>query len=224
MGKKEKILILGGTTEAAERAATLARNGHEIVTSLAGRTSEPRPVAGELRIGGFGGAEGLAEYLKCEGFDRLIDATHPFARQISKNADIAAKRAGLPLDTVTRPPWEKRPGDRWIEVDTLAAARDAIPEGARVLLALGSQHIAGFAIRRDVHFLVRMIDPPSSPLPLADYELAIARPGETTEAETALLKAHAISHIVCRNSGGPAYAKIEAARDLNLPVIMVSRP
>lgn len=222
----ETILILGGTREAADLAKKLVATKPDarIITSLAGRTKEPRPLAGEVRTGGFGGIERLARYLRETGVTRVIDATHPFARQISANAIAAAKLAGVPLDIRTRTPWAKQPGDEWIEVETLEAARDAIPPRARVLLALGSQHIGLFAAREDVHFVIRMIDPPEQPLELPDHALILGRPGDTPALETMLLIAHSITHIVCRNSGGKAaYAKIEAARELGLPVIMVGR-
>ena len=222
----ETVLILGGTKEAAQLAAELVRDhpGWRVVTSLAGRTREPKPVAGEVRIGGFGGAEGLANYLRAESVSRLIDATHPFARQISENARLAAQVAGVRLEVRMRPPWRRQDGDNWIEVASLEQACDAIPSGARVLLALGSQHIAPFASRADVYFLVRMVDPPEPPLSLPDHDLVLGLPGKTAEEEAALLAAHAITHIVCRNSGGNgAYAKVEAARQLKLPVIMISR-
>ncbi|WP_417416927.1 cobalt-precorrin-6A reductase [Hoeflea sp.] len=222
----ETILILGGTKEAANLAKELvaAKPEARIITSLAGRTKEPAPLDGEVRTGGFGGIEGLARYLHETGVTRLIDATHPFARQISANAIEAAKLAGVPLDIRTRTPWAKQPGDNWIEVETLEQARDAIPPRARVLLALGSQHIGLFATRDDVHFVVRMIDPPEQPLDLPDHALILGRPGDTPAVETMLLIAHSITHIVCRNSGGKtAYAKIEAARELGLPVVMVGR-
>ena len=223
---RDTILILGGTREAAELARELVATHPEarIITSLAGRTREPAPLAGEVRTGGFGGIEGLTNYLCETGVTLLIDATHPFARQISANAVEAAKRACVPFEIRSRKPWTKEPGDAWIEVDTLEAARDAIPPGARVLLALGSQHIGLFAARDDVHFVVRMIDPPQTPLDLPDHALVLGRPGDTAAVETMLMIAHSITHILCRNSGGPAaYAKIEAARQLRLPVIMVAR-
>jgi len=222
----ETILVLGGTREAADLAKELvaAKPEARIITSLAGRTKEPAPLAGEVRTGGFGGIEGLARYLREAGVTRLIDATHPFARQISANAVEAAAIADVPLDIRTRTPWAKQTGDTWIEVETLEQARDAIPPRARVLLALGSQHIGLFATRDDVHFVVRMIDAPERPLELADHALILGRPGDTAAVETMLLIAHSITHIVCRNSGGKsAYAKIEAARDLGLPVVMVGR-
>ncbi|WP_299861148.1 cobalt-precorrin-6A reductase [uncultured Hoeflea sp.] len=223
---RETILILGGTREAAELAKQLVARHPQarIITSLAGRTKEPAPLAGEVRVGGFGGPEGLARFLIDNTVTRLIDATHPFARQISTNAVTAAKIAGIPLEVKTREPWRRQPDDHWIEVGSLEQARDAIPAGARVLLALGSQHIDLFKTRDDVHFVVRMVDPPQTPLALADHALVIGRPGDTAATETMLLIAHAITHIVCRNSGGKAaYAKIEAARQMGMPVIIVSR-
>lgn len=223
---REIILILGGTREAAELAKRLVARHPQarIITSLAGRTKEPAPLAGEVRVGGFGGPEGLARFLADNAVTRVIDATHPFARQISVNAVTAAKIASVPLDVKIREPWRRQPDDHWIEVESLEKARDAIPSGARVLLALGSQHIGLFETRDDVHFVVRMVDPPQTPLALADYALVIGRPGDSAATETMLLIAHAITHIVCRNSGGKAaYAKIEAARQMRLPVIIVSR-
>lgn len=217
----EKILILGGTREAAALAARLTDEGHEVTTSLAGRTREPKPVKGEVRIGGFGGAKGLAEFLRGGSFDRLIDATHPFARQISQNAELAAQLTGITFEKRIRQPWKKQTGDNWIEVTTLEQAREAIPSGARVLLAIGSQHIDVFAPRNDVHFVVRMVDPPVAPLSLPDHELVTGLPGKSVREEALLLNDKQITHIVCRNSGGTgAYAKIEAARQLGLPVII----
>jgi precorrin-6A/cobalt-precorrin-6A reductase len=220
----KKILILGGTREAAELADRLVAEGNDVMTSLAGRTKEPAPLAGKVRTGGFGGAEGLAAFLKEGGYDLLIDATHPFAERISANARKAAETAGVEMEVWVRSPWVREEGDRWIKVASLEAARDAIPPGARVLLALGSQHIAPFAARSDVHFVVRMVDRPESPLALPDHALVLGKPGTTAEEEAALLTRYAITHLVCRNSGGAgAHAKIVAARNLGLPVIIVSR-
>lgn len=226
----ERILILGGTSEAAQLAANLVAEGHDVTTSLAGRTKEPAPLAGKIRRGGFStaqknGAQGLADYLTREGFNRLIDASHPFATQISANAAQAAHHTGIRFERHIRPAWESKPGDLWLEVATLDEAVDAIPSGASVLLALGSQHIAPFARRKDVRFMVRMVDAPEEKLPLHTYDLVLGRPPLDAASETILLKTHAITHIVCRNSGGKgAYAKIEAARMLQLPVIIIQRP
>ncbi|MCB1385479.1 MAG: precorrin-6A/cobalt-precorrin-6A reductase, partial [Nitratireductor sp.] len=174
MAEREKILILGGTREATELAAELDTAGHDVTTSLAGRTAEPEPLAGEIRIGGFSGngkngAEGLAAWLTEHDVIRLIDATHPFARRISANAEAAARMTGIAFERRTRQPWQKRDGDRWIEVGSIEEARAAIPPNARVLLALGSQHIAPFATRSDVHFVIRMVDAPGQPLPFASH-------------------------------------------------------
>ena len=229
MAESEKILILGGTKEAAELAAELTAAGHDVTTSLAGRTAEPEPVAGKVRIGGFSGngktgVEGLADWLAENGFTRLIDATHPFAKRISANAEAAARLTGIAFERRTRTPWQKQPGDTWIETASLEEARDAIPANARILLALGSQHITPFATRPDVHFVIRMVDPPAIPLPFASHELVLGKPSSMVAEEKALLQRHGITHIVCRNSGGSgAYAKIEAARALGLPVIMVGQ-
>jgi precorrin-6A/cobalt-precorrin-6A reductase len=221
----QTILILGGTKEATELAEKLVLELPQarIISSLAGRTKEPSPIAGEVRIGGFGGAEGLARFLTQNNVTRLIDATHPFAKNISKNAKIAAANTGIKLEIRTRQPWQKSQDDHWIEVATLEEARKAIPIGARVLLALGSQYIDIFKTRSDVHFIVRMVDEPSTQLSLPNHQIIIGMPGGI-EDETALLKQFSITHIVCRNSGGQgAYAKIEAARALKIPVIIIGQ-
>lgn len=224
MPDRGKILILGGTKEAAELARLLVDEGHDVTTSLAGRTREPLPASGVLRVGGFGGAEGLAAYLSGHGFTRLIDATHPFARRISANAKEAARMTGIAFEAIERPAWQKQAGDSWIEVSSLEEAARAIPAGSRVLLALGSQHIAVFASRGDVRFMVRMVDEPAVPPTLPDHEVLIGMPSPDWQEEARIFQEKRVTHLVCRNSGGAgAYAKIEAARRLGLPVIMVGR-
>jgi precorrin-6A/cobalt-precorrin-6A reductase len=221
---EQTILILGGTAEAVKLASRLKAPHRRVISSLAGRTLAPAKVEGAVRVGGFGGPQGLADYLKLENITLLIDATHPFATQISDNAIVAAASTGIPFVRLERPPWQIRPGDKWISAATLQQAAESIPSKARVLLALGKQHIAAFSKRTGVHFVVRMIDPPETPLDLADFELELSKPG-TIESETSFLVSKRISHIVCRNSGGKAsYAKIRAARDLGIPVIMIERP
>jgi precorrin-6A/cobalt-precorrin-6A reductase len=221
---RQKILILGGTAEARLLAAKLIEEGHSVTTSLAGRTVDPVLPDGAVRIGGFGGAEGLASYLREEGFDRMIDATHPFARRISENAIKASAMSGIPLEQRLRPRWQKQPGDRWKAVRTLNAAADALPVGATVFLALGRQHLDAFAGRNDCRFVIRMVDPPETPLGFANHMLVLGKPASDPEREADLFTARGITHLVCRNSGGPAgYAKIIAARRLALPVIIIER-
>ena len=225
MPESERILILGGTREAAQLAQTLTDDGVDIITSLAGRTKEPVPVAGETRIGGFGGVDKMARWIIENQITKVIDATHPFARQISKNAEQACRIANIELARRTRPPWEKQDGDNWQLVESLEEAANALPENARVLLALGSQYLSAFSRRSDVHFLVRMVDQPPANPGLANHHLVLGRPSSDWREEAALLRDHKISHIVCRNSGGTgAYAKVIAARELAIPIIMIKMP
>lgn len=219
------VLILGGTREAAEIAQRLVQRGvQRVVSSLAGRTQEPRRITGEVRIGGFGGVDGLTTYLMEHGVEVLIDATHPFATEISANAGKAADRAGVRRVSLWRPAWRQMEEDRWTVVPTLATACDAIPRSARVFLALGSQYLIAFAERTDVTFIVRMVDPPANPLPLDVSRLILGTPG-TIEQEAELFRSHGVGSLVCRNAGGcVSYAKIAAARRLKLPVIMIDRP
>jgi precorrin-6A/cobalt-precorrin-6A reductase len=198
--------------------------GHAVTTSLAGRTVDPILPEGAVRIGGFGGANGLAAYLRDEGFERMIDATHPFARRISENAIKAAAISGVPLEQRLRPRWQKLPGDRWRSVTSLNAAADALPSGSTVFLALGRQYLDAFVSRSDCRFIIRMVDPPETPLAFPDHLLVLGKPSSDPDREADLFTAHGVTHLVCRNSGGPAgYAKIIAARKLALPVIMVER-
>ncbi|MVA33772.1 cobalt-precorrin-6A reductase [Agrobacterium vitis] len=222
----ERILILGGTAEAAKLAAELVERGEAtVITALAGRTEYPASLAGNVRIGGFGGIDGLAAYLRSEGITRVIDATHPFARQISANAIEACRKADVPLIVHLRPQWLEQPGDRWLMVETLDAAASTLPEGARAFLALGRQYIDIFARRTDCHFVIRMVDAPSTPLPFTHADIVLGKAAADWTAEKALLESHAITHLVTRNSGGEAsYGKIVAARKLGLPVVMIARP
>lgn len=217
-----RVLLLGGTAEAAALAGLLVARGCDVTTSLAGRTREPAPVAGGLRIGGFGGAQGLADWAAAHGVTVIVDATHPFAQTISANAGAASALAGIRLIRLERPRWQPQPGDDWREAASIEAARDLIAPGARVLLALGRQHIAPFAGRDDVHFIIRMVDAGEGLPAFASHTVLAGKPG-SVEEEKALLAGHRIDAIVCRNSGGQAaYAKIAAARDLGLPVIMIA--
>jgi len=221
------ILILGGTTEAATLAWRLAsKPGVRAITSLAGRTRQPVTVPGEMRIGGFGGVERLKDYLCLEGIDLLVDATHPFAARISKQAAEACNGAGVPRLMLVRPAWERQDGDSWIEVDSMEAAARALPEqGARVFLTVGRQELEPFGARPDLWFLVRLIEAPKEPLPFPRHELIRERGPFALEDEAQLLARRGIDFLVTKNAGGQASAaKIQAARSRGLPVVMVRRP
>jgi precorrin-6A/cobalt-precorrin-6A reductase len=222
-----RILILGGTTEARRLAERLAgRRDLAVTLSLAGRTANPVAQPVPVRIGGFGGAEGLAAHLAIERIDALIDATHPYAATISANAARAAKSAGVPLLGLWRPAWVAVAGDRWIEVADAGAAVTALSDAPRrVFLALGRNDIAPFAAAPQHHYLVRSVDPVEPPLGVPRASYVIAR-GPFAEADDrALLMSHGIEIVVAKNSGGDAtYGKIAAARMLGLPVIMLRRP
>ncbi|EFL90678.1 cobalt-precorrin-6A reductase [Ahrensia sp. R2A130] len=221
----DRILLLGGTREAVALAAKLVAEGHDVTTSLAGRTKEPREVKGKLRVGGFGGANGLAQWIAENHITRLIDATHPFAETISRNASLAAKATGVVFERNQRQIWQPVEGDVWHSVADLKSAAANLRAGSTVLLALGSQYLEAFENRTNVRFIIRMIDPPVHDLAFADFKLVLSRPSAEAEIEEAFLKANNVDTIVCRNSGGAgAYAKIEAARLLNIPVVMVKRP
>jgi precorrin-6A/cobalt-precorrin-6A reductase len=222
-----RVLILGGTGDAAKLAARVATiPGIEAITSLAGRTREPSIPLGNSRIGGFGGAEGLASYLRQMKIDLLIDATHPFASQISFNAATAATEVGIPRLMLNRRPWEKVSGDRWIEVESVAAAATALGSQAqRVFLTVGRQELEAFAHLEGIWFLMRMIDPPTPDTLIPQGILLCDRGPFALDQEREILIHHSIDTIVSKNSGGDAtYAKIIAARELGIKVVMVNRP
>jgi precorrin-6A/cobalt-precorrin-6A reductase len=222
-----RVLILCGTGDASELAAKISLlPGVEVITSLAGRTRQPSVSTGSVRIGGFGGQAGLVQYVQAQKIDFLIDATHPFAAQISWNAAAAATEAGIPHLRLMRPAWQPVNSDYWIEVDTLEAAAEAIPNTAkRVFLTTGRQQLAPFVPLTHLWFLIRAIDPPDPETPMPNGLLLLDRGPFTLEQERHLLIKHQIDLIVSKNSGGEAtYAKILAARELRLPVVMVRRP
>lgn len=206
-------------------AKALAEAGVDAVFSYAGRTARPKDQPLKVRVGGFGGAEGLARYLRDEAISKVIDATHPFAAQMSRNAVEACRMAGVPLLAFERPPWVAEDGDNWQHVVDLEAAVAALPQTpARVFLAIGRQHLSDFAAAPQHHYLVRLVDRPKT-LPLPDAEAVVARGPFSVEGDEALLTAHRISLVVAKNSGGEgAKAKLIAARRLGLPVILIDRP
>jgi precorrin-6A/cobalt-precorrin-6A reductase len=219
-----RILILGGTGEARELAAVLVAAGIDVVSSLAGRVRDPRLPEGPVRIGGFGGADGLAGYLETERITAVVDATHPFASGITANAAQAATRARVPLLVLCRPRWDPDPA--WHPVADIGAAAAAVREwpGEGVFLTTGRRDLAAFAADRAHRFLVRTVDPPSGPAP-ARMTLISGRGPYTVDGETALMREHQIGLLVSKDSGGPmTVAKLQAARDLGTAVIMVQRP
>jgi len=222
-----RLLILGGTGEAAALAGRLAAEPRlHVITSLAGRTREPAKVAGKLRVGGFGGAAGLAAYLERESIGLVVDATHPFAARMAANAVRACAEIGVPRLKLMRPPWQARDGDRWIDVPDMGAAVRAVGRtGSRVFLSVGRQDLTAFAGLAGTWFLVRSIEPLEASCPLPRGEVIQGRGPFTEAAEAALLKDHRIDLLVSKNSGGQAtYAKIAASRRLGLPVVMIARP
>jgi precorrin-6A/cobalt-precorrin-6A reductase len=219
-----RLLILGGTGEARELAAALsAVPGLSVVSSLAGRVGDLRLPAGDLRVGGFGGAAGLAAWLRTERVDAVVDATHPFAARITASAIEASRSAGVPLLVLRRPGWEPVPGDRWQWVDSLPEAAAAL-DRERVFLTIGRQGVASFASCDSQWFLIRCVEPPAPPLP-ARHEVLLDRGPFTVDGERTLLRRHEIGVLVTKDSGGPmTAAKLTAARELGLPVVVVRRP
>jgi precorrin-6A/cobalt-precorrin-6A reductase len=219
-----RVLILGGTGEARALAAELAGRGVRVVSSLAGRVGDPRLPVGEVRVGGFGGPDGLAAWLRAEEIDALVDATHPFAARMTASAAQAAESTGVPLLVLRRPGWREGPDDVWERVHSLeeAAARLAAPN--RVFLTTGRRSLPVFADLPGVWFLARCVDPPEPPPP-RNVHVLLDRGPYTVEGERALIREHRLDVLVTKDSGGSmTMAKLVAARELGLRVIMVDRP
>jgi precorrin-6A/cobalt-precorrin-6A reductase len=221
-----RALILGGTADANQLAEAIAQAGLEAIYSYGGRTRAPAGQKLPTRIGGFGGGGGLADYLRRQAITHVIDATHPFAAEMSRNAVTACADTGTPLIALERAPWVKGAGDNWIEVADIMSAVEALPENpSRVFLAIGRQHIAPFGARPQHTYTLRFVDPPEGALPLPDADVIVSRGPFTLDGELETMHARAIEWVVARNSGGEgARAKIDAARVLGLPVIMLARP
>ena len=220
-----RILLLGGTTEAGLVAQAIAKAGLAGVYSYAGRTEAPMGQPIHMRIGGFGGVDGLRAYLKAEGITHVIDATHPFAAQMSTNAVAACKAEGIPLIALERAPWVAGEGDRWSHVPDIAAAVAALAgPPRRVFLAIGRQHIDAFAAQPQHQYLLRLVDEPKGSLPFP-AEVVVARGPFDLASDTALMQRHGTEVVVAKNAGGKgAVAKIAAARALGLAVLMIDRP
>jgi precorrin-6A/cobalt-precorrin-6A reductase len=220
-----RVLLLGGTTEASRLAQALAQAGVDAVFSYAGRTDAPIAQPLPTRVGGFGGVAGLQAFLQAERISHVVDATHPFAAQMSSNAVQACAAAGVPLLALERPAWQAQGGDVWTHVADIAAAVQALPaEPARVFLAIGKQNLAPFLACAQHWYLLRLVDPVLD-LSVARGHVVLDRGPFTLQGDRALLQAHGITHIVAKNSGGAgAEAKLVAARELGLPVILIDRP
>ncbi|WP_232664112.1 cobalt-precorrin-6A reductase [Pseudonocardia sp. TRM90224] len=220
------VLVLGGTGEARVLADALHRKpGFTVTSALAGRVAVPAMPAGDVRIGGFGGAGGLTDWLRARDVDVVVDATHPFATRMTANAIAATAALRLPLLVLRREGWAESPGDRWHRVPDTAAAAALLPTlGRRAFLATGRGGLAEFAAVESMWFLVRAVDPPPPPLPPRRLVL-LDRGPFTADAERALLREHRIDVLVTRDSGGAmTAAKLVAARELGLPVVLVERP
>jgi precorrin-6A/cobalt-precorrin-6A reductase len=224
----KRLLILGGTGEAAALARAAGEqftDGLEIVNSLAGRTNEPRSLPGRVRIGGFGGAEGLARWLREAEIDMVVDATHPYATQISANARAACEASGIARLVLWRPPWTAQTGDNWIAAADEAVAARLLPGlGKRVFLALGSGQLRHFADVQGVWLMSRVAETPESDTALPGF-VVVGRGPFDADDELRLMEEQDIDLLVSRNSGGAAtVGKITAARRRGIPVIMIDRP
>lgn len=201
-----------------------------MVTSLAGRTRRPAAVAGRVRTGGFGGAEGLSAYLDAEGVEAVVDATHPYAANISRHAARACSALGIPRVQLRRPAWTSIDGDRWVEAASFGAAAEAVAsapvsEAGCVFLSTGARDLRVFGRLSAIRFLVRLVDVPRTPLPPGRFEVIVGRGPFAVGSERALFLDHGVELLVSRNSGGEATcAKLVAARELRIPVIMIKRP
>jgi precorrin-6A/cobalt-precorrin-6A reductase len=218
-----KVLLLGGTAEARRLAEALSAEGVDVLSSLAGRTVDPVLPPGEVRIGGFGGAEGLADWLRAHPVRALVDATHPFAAAMTDHAAQAAAATGTPVLRLQRPGWREQPGDDWRRVDSLEAAAAAVAGFAHVFLTTGRTGLGAFAgLTQEV--LVRTVDPPEPPLP-PRTTVVLERGPFTVGDELALMREHAVDVVVTKDSGSRlTEAKLAAARELGIPVVVVRRP
>ena len=220
----ERILILAGTSEARSLANALVALGVDVISSFAGVTQEPILPAGRIHRGGFGGVPGLADFLRAEGINRVVDATHPFAAQMSAHAHAACAQLGLPLVRLERPAWVAGPGDRWIDAASPGEAVARISPGARVLVTTGRKGLQGLMARPDLSGIIRTIEPPDETLP-ERWSVLLDRPPHDFTSERALMERERIGCLLTKNAGGESTsAKRAAARALGISVVMVARP
>jgi precorrin-6A/cobalt-precorrin-6A reductase len=220
----KRLLILGGTSQARDLAGRVAGDARfQTTLSLAGRTQQPLEQGVPTRSGGFGGPQGLADYLRTSSIDLMVDATHPYAQQMTQNAHLASQMSQVPCLHLSRPPWQQESGENWTVVPDIAAAVAALPPGARAFTATGRGSLTAFALRRDIHTLLRVIDPPGQDYP-GSGEFVVARPPFSVEAEIRELRRHRATHLVVKNAGGTAArTKLTAAAQLGIPIIIVER-
>ncbi len=219
------ILLLAGSGAARGIAAFCADQGLATVASLAGATRDPAPLAVATRVGGFGGADGFKAYLAREGITRILDLTHPFAAQISDRSARIAQDLGLPYLRYDRPPWSPQPGDRWTAIADESAAAPFVPQGATVFLATGRQTLHRFKSIDHATLICRQIDPPDQPFPFPKGRFQIGRPPFSVDEEVALFQKERVDILITKNAGGAASrSKLDAARHLGLPVLMIARP
>jgi precorrin-6A/cobalt-precorrin-6A reductase len=221
-----RALLLGGTGDANTLAQALVHARVDAIYSYAGRTQIPLPHALPTRTGGFGGAAGLADYIRQQKITHVVDATHPFAAEMSRHAWEACAATNTALIALERAPWVRMPGDNWIEVDDIGAAVAALPDApVRVFLAIGRQHIAPFAAKPQHAYMLRFVDAPDGALPLPKADVIVSRGPFTLSGDRELMGSRRIDILVARNSGGSgARAKIDAARELGIPIVMIARP
>lgn len=219
------ILLLAGTSEAQDIARGLAKHAIPAIASLAGATRAPKSLGLPMRIGGFGGADGFAAYLKSENITAVIDATHPFAARITDRTAAICQRIGMPYLQVLRPPWTPQEGDNWTQIAHEEDAAAIIPPGSTVFLGTGRQTLEKFTGLARCRVICRQIDPPTAPFPFEGGEFLIGRPPFPVDRERCLFSQLGIAWIVVKNAGGAASAtKLTAARELGLPVLMIARP
>ncbi len=220
----ERVLVLAGTTEARDLANALVAVGVDVISSFAGVTQEPLLPVGRIVRGGFGGADGLVAFLRQERVKQVVDATHPFAAQMSSHAHAACASAGVALLRLERAPWAAQESDRWIHANDMAGAAARVPHGARVLVTTGRKGLQQLFARGDLSGVVRTIEPPDGALP-AQWSLLQDRPPHALADELQLLQREGITCVMSKNAGGTAtMAKVLAARQLGLPLVMISRP
>ncbi len=219
------VLLLAGTGEAKRIAWGLADSSVKVVASLAGATRSPEPLPVPTRVGGFGGEDGFRDYLRAHKISAVLDATHPFAASITERTARVCREIGMPYGVVVRPEWVAGEGDSWTMIERPQDAAAHIPDDAVVFLATGRQTLAQYAKLEGRRVLARVIDPPTAPFPFEGGEFVIGRPPFSARREASDFRTLGVTHLVVKNAGGTGgRAKLDAARALGIPVLMLARP